>query len=99
MSSSTNTSTKTNTMTNTMTNTNRIEENKHHHTMVYVDSVEKHCMTIKIYQCTSCDYWDEVAFKTPGKDGSCCDLQITKYSTRFTCYECSQCRRTEQDMS
>lgn len=30
---------------------------------------------------------------------SCCNLLVSRYSTRVTCYECSECGRNEQDRS
>ena len=88
------------TTTNTNTNTfdNYVDEKDHQHHMVYAGVSRIHCEKTHINQCAdrTCGYW-QVGWTE--RDESCCNLQVTRFSTRVTCYECSHCGRKTQDRS
>jgi hypothetical protein len=77
-------------------NTYGIEnENEHRHQMVFYSRTQQGCHMMNFYICNdkTCEWWESE------KDSECCDFQVTRFSTRVTCYECSRCRKTNQDQS
>lgn len=69
----------------------------HNHILVYEFTHENGCDITTYYICQDkeCGYWESTDFHNPSK----CNLQVTRYSTRVTCYECSICGRSEQERS
>jgi len=72
-----------------------IEAKEHNHCMVYNCTIANHCRSVKIYTCqdSSCGYWTEEL--VPGR----CNMEVTRYSTRVTCYECTTCGRKTTESS
>lgn len=92
-------STHTNNKANTnASNDNYILEKDHQHVMVYAGISQTHCVIKHFYSCNdkSCGYWKEGDTEI---NESCCNLLVSIYSTRVSCYECSECGRKEQDRS
>jgi hypothetical protein len=79
-------------------NDNYLGERDHEHKLKYAGISQTHCVIKHFYSCAdrTCGYWEEGRTEI---DVSCCNLLVTRYSTRVTCYECSECGRKEQDRS
>ena len=76
------------------TNTRQpIEPKEHVHSMVYYVSINNGCNIINMYTCADeeCGHWEE----SRTHNSANCDMQVTKYSTHVTCYECINCGRKE----
>jgi len=71
---------------------------EHNHIMVYVGTQRDRCEQFDIYECgdKNCGHWEERDYS---HNTSNCDLQVTRFSTRTTCYECSKCNRKEIETS
>ncbi len=76
---------------------NYIEPKDHNHVMVYYGFNNNGCEIHHFYICQDrkCGHWED-RFEY---DHSKCDMQVTRFSTRVTCYECSKCGRKDQDRS
>lgn len=74
-----------------------IESKNHNHIMVFAGTIKKMCENIHIYQCADneCGYWNSSS--EYNKEG--CDMQVTRFGTKITCYECTKCGRKLSERS
>lgn len=82
---------------NTNTNaSNYLEAKNHKHNMVYAGISQTHCVRTHLNSCDdkTCGYWEKSYTEI---NVAYCNLIETKYSTRVTCYKCTECGRKCQD--
>lgn len=82
---------------NKMSSNKEVDPKEHSHKMVFAGTNRNFCETTHIYMCSDedCGYWSS----STEHDTSQCDMQVTRYSTRVTCYECNKCGRKSQEHS
>jgi hypothetical protein len=82
---------------NKMTSRKEVDQKKHSHTMIFAGTHVNFCEIVHIYMCADadCGHWSSSTEHNEYQ----CDMQVTRYSTRVTCYECSKCGRKKQDHS
>ncbi len=80
-----------------MSSRNPVEPKEHLHTMVFAGSTNNHCEVVHIYMCSDqdCGYWTSES----SYNSDFCDMQVTRFSTRVTCSECSKCGKRSVDHS
>ena len=71
--------------TNKMTSKNEVYPKNHSHEMVFAGTDRNYCEITHIYMCSDpdCGYWNS----STEHDSSYCNMQVTRFSTRVTCYE------------
>ncbi len=71
---------------------------EHTHILVFACLQQDRCEGFEIYECNDklCGYWEERNFS---HNSNKCELQVTRFSTRTTCLECSKCGRKEIEHS
>ena len=74
-----------------------VQPKVHNHTMVYAGIDRNDCEITTIYMCSDqeCGHWTS----STSHDSSGCNMQVTRFSTRVTCNECSKCGRKTVDHS